>query len=145
MLYSSAEERRAAVPNVPGWIPGVAHIFVVYFVVLGQFLVRSTNLNFVIPDARGSPPTCRFGMMCSYALRSHTTHTEGSFCSMGESCDLILRHTFCPFLGALPSTWYTLHTPPYESFSPSGDFLLLLVYPIPVGMEGGVPGHSGPR
>ena len=96
VLYSSAEERRAAIPNVPGLIPGVAHIFVVYFVVLGQFLVRSTGLNFVIPDARGSPLTCRFGMMCAYTLRSHVTHAGGTFCFVAESCDLILRHAFWP-------------------------------------------------
>ena len=36
MLYSSAEERRAAVPNVPGSIPGMTYIFVIYFVILGR-------------------------------------------------------------------------------------------------------------
>ena len=101
MLYSSAEERRAAIPNVPGSIPGVAHIFVVYFVVLGHFLMCSTNLNFVIPDTGGTPLTGRFGMMCSYTLRSHATHTEGTFCSMAESCDLILRHAFWPLFGVV--------------------------------------------
>ena len=59
MLYSSAEERRAAIPNAPGSIPGVAHIFVISRR-FGSILVRCTDLNFVPPDAGSAPPDLSF-------------------------------------------------------------------------------------
>ena len=148
MWYSSAEERRAAVPNVPGSIPGITHIFVVYFVVLGKIWCVAPTLILLFLMLGAPPPTCRFGMMCSYTLRSHATHTEGSFSSMAESSDLILRHAFWPFSRTSTSDYGALHqhpTPPYKSFSPYGGFYLLLFYPFPGGMEGGGPRHWGPK
>ena len=75
-------------------------------------MVRCTILNFVIPGTVSTPQACRFGMMCSCIMRSHATHTEGTFSSVVKSCDLILRHAFVPFLRGLATACSEVQPPP---------------------------------
>ena len=97
MLCSSEEELRAMTPNVPGSIPGMTYIFCFY--VWDVILVHGTDLRIEFAGTVGTPPTCRFGMLCSCIVRSHATRTEGTFCSLAESCVMIFRHLVCATFG----------------------------------------------
>ena len=57
--------------------------------------MHCTDLRIEFTGTVGTPPTCRFGMLCSCILRSHATRTEGTFCSVAGSCVLICRHVTC--------------------------------------------------
>ena len=99
LLCSTEEELRAMTRNVPGSIPGVTCIFFSYLGVWGVILVPCADLKFGIAITVGTPPAGRFGMLCSCILRSHATRTEGTFCSVAESCVLIFRNPACATFG----------------------------------------------
>ena len=105
-------------------------------------MVRCTVLNFVIPSTMSAPLTCRFGMVCSCIVRSHATPTEGTFCSVAESCDLILRHTLVPLLGGMATASSERRPPPKNKFFFS--VLLSLSYPVTIGRKE-LPGYHGWR
>ena len=101
MLCTSVEELRAITPKVPGSIPGMTYIFFCYFYVWGVILVHSTKFRIEFAATLGTPPACRFGLLCSCILRSHAILTKGTFRTVAESCVLIFRRRLCADFGVL--------------------------------------------